>query len=429
MKEIEVLMDEQKIPQKTPEHGEEPEEYSFLQEVIKDEAGNSTRVKHNIWRMAGYGLVFGIVASFSFCVLKPLIESKFMSNPKQVTIPRDEEEEEPAGEQTEPVSEELSEEERYSQAVQSLNQVAEQTGKSVVEITGLTGEEVSGTVQRGHSISGMVVADNGQELLILGRTLPAKDAKSIQVTFADGSSYGAVEKKRDNNLGFSVYAVRRDELKTETWAKCEKAKLGSSNRAAAGETVIVLGKPMGVDPAVSYGLLVSGDSYREVSDGIFRLLFTDVAGAAEGSGVIANTKGEIIGIVAQETAEEGNEGRIVGYGISDMKDIMELLSNGEDVPYVGICGVDVSQAMESRGLPKGVYVKEIEPDSPAMAAGIQSGDIITEIDGTESTSFAVYHSMLMKEKPEDRIHLKGKRQGAGEEYVDIDFDITVGVKK
>ena len=45
------------------------------------------------------------------------------------------------------------------------------------------------------------------------------------------------------------------------------------------------------------------------------------------------------------------------------------------MPYIGIYGVDVSEDMKEQGLPKGVYVKEVEVDSPAMAAGIQNGDI------------------------------------------------------
>lgn len=128
--------------------------------------------------------------------------------------------------------------------------------------------------------------------------------------------------------------------------------------------------------------------------------------------------------------DNGNSSLIYGYAISNIKDIIEFLSNGIGVPYIGVCGTDVTDSMaEERGIPKGVYVKEVEANSPAMAAGIQSGDIITQVDGTGVNSFDVYHNILMTKKGVQVLNLKGCRQGAGDEYVDIDFSVNVGTKK
>ena len=81
-------MDEQKN-QEQPELNEAPEEYSFLQEVIKDEAGGPKRLKAKILRMIGLGFIFGIVACFSFCLLYPVISEHLSGNPEEVTIPKD----------------------------------------------------------------------------------------------------------------------------------------------------------------------------------------------------------------------------------------------------------------------------------------------------------------------------------------------------
>ena len=69
-----------------------------------------------------------------------------------------------------------------------------------------------------------------------------------------------------------------------------------------------------------------------------------------------------------------------------------------------------------------------ETDSPAMAAGIQSGDIITEAAGKKITSLSAYQSVLRDQKSGSKIRLKGQRQGSGG-YVDISFDVTVGSKE
>ena len=141
-----------------------------------------------------------------------------------------------------------------------------------------------------------------------------------------------------------------------------------------------------------------------------------------------NLKGEIIGIIDQSISEEDSMNLVTGFGISDIKEMMQFLLNGQGVPYIGIRGVDVTQEIEAQGIPKGVYVKEVETDSPAMAAGIQCGDIITNINGTDVATVATYHAALMDLESGKKIKIKGYRQGAGG-YVDIDFGVTIGSKE
>lgn len=418
------------------------EEYSFLQEVIKDET-SGRKLRSGILHMIALGFVFGIVACFSFSVSKPWIEEKLGGDPEQVTIPKDEleageDEEEEQGEaadtepgQEEPVESSVPDAESYRQMLQSLRDTARMSGKSVVEITGLTGEEdaVQEPGASKDSISGIILADNGQELLILGKRCPVKDVKTILVTFAGGDGYEAAVKAYDANLGLAVYAVPRDVISDDTWTKVDKAVLGNSNLVNTGDTVIVLGKPFGYANAYNYGLISADSTNMNLSDGQYGLIYTDISGSGSGSGVIVNVRGEVIGIIDQTLLEEDSRNLIAGYSISDIKEIIELLSNGGSVPYIGIYGVDVSEDMKEQGLPQGVYVKEVEADSPAMAAGIQNGDIITGVDGGEIIDLIGYHSILMGKEPGNKVVLKGSRQGTKGEYVAIDFTVTIGSKQ
>ena len=109
-------------------------------------------------------------------------------------------------------------------------------------------------------------------------------------------------------------------------------------------------------------------------------------------------------------------------------ELIELMSNGKAVPYIGILGIDVTESIEQQGIPQGVYVKEVEVDSPAMAAGIQSGDIITSIGGAEVKTISAYQSVLIDKEVGSKVKIRGQRQGSGG-YVDIDFNVTVGSKE
>ena len=104
------------------------------------------------------------------------------------------------------------------------------------------------------------------------------------------------------------------------------------------------------------------------------------------------------------------------------------MSNGQAVPYVGIRGLDVTAEIEAQGIPNGVYVQTVEPDSPAMAAGIQSGDIIWQVSGESVSSMSSYEKAVLEEKSDAVIRVKGKRKGA-DGYVDLDFTVNVGDKK
>lgn len=426
-------MKDEKEPLEQKQNSEE-EEYSFLQEIIKDEAGDQAKWKHDVLRRIQLGLIFGLVACFTFFACKPWVEKIFEENPTEVTIPQDEQQEE---DQTQQEEEQVQEQktvlttETYQEMLNNLKQVSGEVRKSVVEIQGaVTEEEFSKDHEdKEKSISGMIVADNGQELLILAGELPVKDAKIIRVTFSGDSQCDAILKSRDAGLGLCVYAVQRKNIADDVWAQIETATLGGSKVVSEGDTVIAVGKLYGCDTIAGYGVIESGENYLDKADGQYQTIYTDVAGDISGSGVLVNIRGEVIGIINTSVRTDDQTNKISGYGISDIKDVIELLSNGKNVPYLGVSGVEVSSEMQGQGIPQGVYVKEVDAGSPAMAAGIQSGDIITNIADADIINLLGYHNTLMKQNVGDKILVRGKRQGTGGEYVDIDFGVTVGYKQ
>lgn len=420
-------MEEEKIPKK--EQTNQEEEYSFLQEVIKDEKIDRRKAKRGLLYLIGMGTVLGLAACFSFYAVKPWVESRFEGEPSQITIPKDEQEQE----EEQPKPEESAEPgtESYYQMLHNLKDTAKETGMSIVEITGINSSEewTKELNDSKHSVSGVIVADNGQQLLILGKICPVKEARQIRVTFAGGDRYEAVEIARDGNLGLAVYGVVRSEISEDTWSRIDTAILGNSNLVNEGDPAIVLGKPFGYANCYTYGTLALDMKSKNLYDGQYRVIYTDVVGTPDASGVIANLRGEVMGIIDQSLVEEDNRGAIAGYSVSDMKDVIELISNGQSVPYVGIEGIDVSEDMKKKEIPVGLYVKEVETESPAMQAGIQNSDVITAVDDEDIVGIVDYHRILMKKEKGSEIVLKGCRQGTGGQYVDIDFKVTVGEKK
>ena len=429
-KETRRPMDEQKRQQEESEMNETPE-YSFLQEVIKDEVGGTGKRKKRILRKIGVGIFIGLVACFTFSVFKPWVESRMSGDPDEVTIPRDTKL--TAETETDRSGKDGNEQKKdnYSKSVKSLSDVAKKGKRSVVSLLVLTGATIGNKefVSESQSVSGVLIADNGQELLILGPTMEVGETQQIQATFCDGKKYRVTEKKSDANLELTIYAVKESQLEEKTAKSIRLAALGSSYEVKKGDTTVLLGMLFGQGDAVGYGVLRSSTEKAEWADGTYHILGAELAGFTGGSGIMFNRQGEVVGIICDAAGEDAKEELMHAYAISDIKDVMQFLANGESVPYIGIHATDVSENIaEDRGIPRGIYVDKVEADSPAMRAGIQSGDVLTAIGGTDIENFEQYHELLMEEKEGTHLLIKGYRRGAKDQYVAVHFNATVGNK-
>ncbi|MDE6516405.1 MAG: S1C family serine protease, partial [Acetatifactor sp.] len=205
------------------------------------------------------------------------------------------------------------------------------------------------------------------------------------------------------------------------------ASLGSSlQRNLVGSPVIAIGSPMGSSGSMGYGIITAAGSQVTLADMNFQLLTTDIYGSQSAGGVLFNTSGQVMGFIT--TGKTGSDMRnmISAYGISELKQIISRLTKGDRIPYLGILGVDVpKEANEQYQVPFGAYVREVEMDSPAMLAGIQSGDVIVGIDQQSVTKMGDYTNYLLKINVEDTVTLQVMRQSQGE-YKELAFEVTVG---
>ena len=77
-------------------------------------------------------------------------------------------------------------------------------------------------------------------------------------------------------------------------------------------------------------------------------------------------------------------------------------------------------------IPNGAYIKEVTMDSPAMAAGLQRGDVITGMAGETVLSVESYESKLLALNPGERVEIVVQRQGT-DAYTEITCTVDVSV--
>lgn len=420
-------------PKQKPEDGleeQKEEQFSFLQETIKPKPVTRRKILTQLARVGIYGLIFGTFACIGFFALKPWAQSKFQGNPKTVTIPEDEEPE--ASQSTDSAQEAVVapalNADSLKEIMKSVYELAKEANKCVVSIQPAKDDmELSseGNGTKG-SVAGIILADNGQELLILCDNAVCTDTENWKVTFADNSQYGIYLKKQDKNSGLAVFAIPRVKITSTTWNNIEVAALGNSNLTTKGDVVIALGNMFGYADGTGYGIVSSNEYEETLADGKRSVLATDIAAAPGGTGILFNLGGEVIGMIDTGIWGGTETDTANALAISDLKATIELLVNGESVPYIGVYGTAISDAMaKEQDMPTGIYVTQVKPDSPAMSAGIQNGDILKEIAGVTLSNTLSYEKTVLDCKVGQNVKIKGKRRGANG-YVDIDFTVVVG---
>ena len=346
------------------ESGAEHEEYEFLQETLKDEKKRGRIRKSTIIKCTVLGLVFGMTASLGFFALKPWAEDLMLGDPDEITIPEEEEDEANVTAAEEEQSLVVSMD-HYREMNAALTEIADKAKCSMARISVIADdtadvENAAGTDGKDtDSVTGVIVADNGKEYLVFGSNRVCQNTDTVEVTFADGRSYEASVKQTDGNLGYAVYAVHKSSLATSTAEKIQVAALGRTGSAEQGNTIIAMGDPFGYGDSIGFGVIASSGTEKNCTDGEYRVIGTDISGIPDGTGALFNVNGEVIGMIDASAGEEDTT-TVTAYGISDMKPMIECLSNGATVPYIGITGVSVTEEIASeQGIPSGVYVQKV----------------------------------------------------------------------
>ena len=275
--------------------------------------------------------------------------------------------------------------------------------------------------------AGVITAFANQELLVLTPEGAVEDADAIRVAFTDGTEVQGTIKERDKLSGMAIVSVSTEGLGRALLEEIKALELGNSYSVKQGDLVIAIGGPAGMVHSSGYGFISYITKNVQVTDGMTRVLYTDVKGNAGTGTFLMNTSGQIIGWTTDEYKNEGNTNMTAAMAISDYKNILEKISNGEAYPYFGIKGQEVSAAMNSSGMPLGVYVVEVNGDSPAYNAGIQCGDIITSMGGDTIVTMKDFQILLEKSTPGQVIPVTVSRSGR-EEYKKIQFQVTIGAR-
>jgi putative serine protease PepD len=270
----------------------------------------------------------------------------------------------------------------------SIGAVARRDLPSVVTITARSGK--SGSTGSGEVIdhAGHVLTNNH---VVAGA---AGSNGEISVLFADGRSLPATIAGRDPATDLAVLTLSGN-------AGVPPIPMApSKSHLEVGDTVVVLGAPLGLSGTVTSGIVsalgrtITVPAADRRSALLVNAIQTDAAiNPGNSGGALVNCAAELVGVPSAGAtvplASGGRSAGSIGLGFAIPVEMAktiaaELITSGR--AHHSELGLEASPARTPNSTVKGLYVDAVVPGGPAALSGLRTGDLITRIDGTPATS-------------------------------------------
>lgn len=255
--------------------------------------------------------------------------------------------------------------------------------------------------------SGFIVSPDGY---ILTNTHVVEGATEVTVKLTDKREFKAKVIGSDKRTDVALIKITAKDLPT--------VRIGNPDVAKPGQWVIAMGSPFGLDNTVTAGI-ISAKSRKLPDETFVPFIQTDVAvNPGNSGGPLINLSGEVIGINSQIYSRSGG---FMGISFAIPIDVAmkvkdELQKHGKvSRGKLGVLIQNVDKDLaQSFGLDKakGALVSSIEPGSPAEKAGLQNGDIILGVDGSDVDEASDLQRSIGDRHPGDSVKLKVWRDKA-----------------
>ncbi|MEM7163438.1 MAG: trypsin-like peptidase domain-containing protein [Bacteroidota bacterium] len=261
--------------------------------------------------------------------------------------------------------------------------------------------------------SGVIIKDNGY---IVTNNHVIEDADEIKVILNNNKSYDAKLIGTDPATDLAILKINEKNLPS--------VPFGNSDQLKIGEWVLAVGNPFSLTSTVTAGIvsakgrninLLEVDPDRKIFP-IESFIQTDAAvNPGNSGGALVDTNGNLVGI---NTAIASRTGSYSGYSFAVPSSIVKKVANdlmeyGEvQRAFIGVSISDLNQEIaEDLGVDdvSGVFVRGLTPGGAAAEVGIESGDIILEVEGTLVNSVASLQEKVSQFRPGDQIEVLVKR--------------------
>ena len=254
--------------------------------------------------------------------------------------------------------------------------------------------------------SGFIVSADG---IILTNAHVVRDAKEVIVKLTDRREFRAKVLGSDPKTDVAVLKIDAANLPTVV--------IGSDKALKVGEWVLAIGSPYGFENSVTAGV-VSAKGRALPNDNFVPFIQTDVAvNPGNSGGPLFNGRGEVIGINSQIYSRSGGyQGLSFAIPMSVAMQIKDqIVATGQaQHARLGVQIQSVDQTLADSfklGKPEGALVSSVQKGSPAEQAGLQPGDIVTQVNGQAVVAASDLSNLVGMSAPGQKVKLQVWRDG------------------
>lgn len=253
--------------------------------------------------------------------------------------------------------------------------------------------------------SGVIISEDNGTYYIVTNSHVVDGATKVDVTIGDNSYAGSLV-GQDAKSDLAVVSIQATGLSPMEW--------GDSADLTVGEWVMAIGSPYGYEQTVTTGIISA--MYRSDvlqtesgSSSVYTdMIQTDAAiNPGNSGGALVNAKGELIGINTYISSTSQSSAGL-GFAIpsSTVQRVAEQIIAGKTVTHAFL-GITMASSTD----PLGVAVTSVYKNTAAAAAGLQTGDVITKVDGKDMTSPSDVSIAVSSKNAGDTISITYVRNG------------------
>ena len=283
--------------------------------------------------------------------------------------------------------------------------------------------------------TGFIVDERGY-ILTNAHVVNDGDTNSITVSLYDGDTAEAEVLYSNSALDLAIIKIDAEGKDLVV------AELGDSDEVNVGSYAAAIGNPLGLafERSMSQGIIsglnrsitVTNESTGGTTT-MEGLIQTDATiNDGNSGGPLLNSKGQVIGVNSARASRGENMGFAIPINVAKPI-VQQIINTGSyNRPLLGITGIGLedqksyssTELQEYFGTATGIYIYSLTEGGGAEAAGIEKGDIITEIDGVAVGTMNKLNTLLVKYNPGDTVTLTVMRDGK-----EMKVDVTISGDK
>jgi S1-C subfamily serine protease len=266
------------------------------------------------------------------------------------------------------------------------------------------------------------VVDEAGYILTNSHVVNDGNYRTVTVLLYDGREFSGTVLWNDPTLDMAIVKIEATGLVA--------AELGDSDTVKVGSYAAAIGNPLGLQFkfSMSQGIISGLERTIEVSSGSSSMSATTMEGllqtdatinSGNSGGPLVNKYGQVVGINSAKASS--GEGMGFAIPINSAKPIVRQIKQTGSFSraYLGISGQGLEESTgynaeafkERYGTARGIYVYSVAANGGAEAAGLQKGDIVLSVDGTEVGTMNRINTVLVGYKPGDKVTVKYLRNG------------------